>query len=207
MVVTLKNCIPHSVFMYFVWFSQSITIVSLNNWFVFIIEVEFVLFCARNWNFICKCKKCQHVSLRCHLRWGVTSQKWEPQNPPKVATWHVAELCYSSYSVGCSHSISTPPIAMLLKGFHKSQIATESRYGIVTTFFPYHLLLKKLKDYVLNYLPLLWYKLTECLLPYFNKTVLFRRMYWQWNNFLVNIICIIFNWHFVCTVCVHDVFM
>jgi len=154
--------------------------------------VEFVLFVLGIEIFICKCQECQHLSLKCHLRCSVTSQKWEPQNSPKVATWHVVELCYSSYSVGCIHSISTPPIAMLLKGFHKPQIATESRYWIVITYFPYHLLLKKLKDYVLNYLPQLWYKLTECLLPYFNKTVLFRRRYWQWNNFLVYIICIIF---------------
>ena len=84
-------------------------------------------FCARNWNFLCKCKECQHLSLRCHLRCSVMSQKWKPQNSPKVATWHVVELCYSSYSVGCSYSISTPPIAMLPKGFHKPQIRTESR--------------------------------------------------------------------------------
>lgn len=83
--------------------------------------------CARSWNFICKCKERQRLSLRCHLRCNVTSQKWKPQNSPKIATWHVVELCYSSYSVGCSHFISTPPIAMLLKGFHKPQITTESR--------------------------------------------------------------------------------
>ena len=32
-------------------------------------------FCARNGNFICKCKECQHLSLRCHLRCSVTSHK------------------------------------------------------------------------------------------------------------------------------------